>query len=149
VALGAQFQSFARDLHDEAVAVHVSNANPGQAALLAILLTAGRKLDTGNARKSSLGSDFGRLGFTFIADLNAKGPATSTRLDHLDDLVDFRNAIGHGEEGKIAAFEVSKGISSTKASYQKYRQALNGLAGTMDQVVAERLAAVLAIPKPW
>lgn len=148
VALAAQFQSFSRDLHDEAVSVHVDAANPSQQVLMRLLLTEGRKLDTGNARKSSLGSDFGRLGFDFIGDLKAKGPATEKRLLHLEDLIEFRNTIGHGDEGKILALE-ARGISSTKAVYQKYRQALNGLAGTMDRVVAERLAAVLGIAQPW
>jgi len=149
VALAAQFQSFCRDLHDEAVAVHVAAANPAQAGLLRVLLTEGRKLDVGNARKSTLGSDFGKLGFDFIGDLKATGVATERRLVRLESLVDYRNAIGHGSESKIEALEQAKGISSTKVSYQVHRQALNGLAGTMDSVVATRLAAALGCPTPW
>ncbi|MEO8696516.1 MAG: hypothetical protein ABI658_23595 [Acidimicrobiales bacterium] len=124
VALVAQFQSFCRDLHDEAVAVHVAAARPGQAAVLRTLLTQGRKLDAQNPRRSTLGSDFGRLGFSFIDDLEGRGAATESRLEQLDVLVDFRNAIGHGDEASIAAIEAQGRIKSTKKAYQQYRSAL-------------------------
>lgn len=149
VAVSAQFQSYCRSVHDEAVQVHVSAATASQRPMLQILLTQGRKLDTGNPRKSALGSDFIRLGFDFIADLNAEGPATINRLDKLEIMLDYRNAIGHGDESKIVAIEGAGQITATKASYQKYRQAMSGLAGTMDSVVAERLSQVLGTPRPW
>lgn len=148
VALVAQFQAFCRGLHDEAVQVHVAAAVPGQRLLVRTLLTQGRKLDSQNPRRAALGSDFGRLGFSFIDDLKAVGPPVAARLDALEDLIEFRNAIGHGDEAKITALEASGPIASTKRSYQEYRRALNGLAGTMDSVVASKLAALLDIPMP-
>lgn len=54
-ALTSQFQDFCRSLHDEAVEVHVAVANPAQVPVLRVLLTEGRKLDSGNARTGSLG----------------------------------------------------------------------------------------------
>lgn len=45
--------------------------------------------------------------------------------------------------------EAAGRIASTKKSYQEYRRTLNGLAGTMDSVVATKLAALLGIPMPW
>lgn len=149
VALSAQFQSYCRSLHDEAVEVHIDAATVAQRPMLQILLTQGRKLDSGNPRRSTLGSDFIRLGFDFVTDLKAKGPATLNRLDKLETMLDYRNAIGHGDESKIVAIEAGGQIAATKASYQRYRQAMNGLASTMDRVVAERLSQVLGIAQPW
>lgn len=98
VALVAQFQGFCRALHDAAVDVHVSEAISHQQALMRRLLTQSRRLDVENPRRSSLGADFGRLGFSFIEDLKALGSVTQGRLDDLDRLVDYRNAISHGNE---------------------------------------------------
>jgi hypothetical protein len=149
VMLVAQFQGYCRALHDEAVDVHIAEATAGQQAMLGALLTQGRKLDTQNPRRAALGSDFGRLGFRFIDDLKSSRLAAATELDHLDLLIDFRNAIGHGDEGAIAAIESGGTTRSTKAAYAASRRTLDRLVGTMDEVVAARLAAVLAIPRPW
>lgn len=149
VALAAQFQAYCRALHDDAVTVHAQAASPSQAGWMPTILTRGRKLDTQNARKATLGSDFGMLGIDLIADLNAKGAPTTGHLDALEVLVDFRNAIGHGNETKIVTLESSGRIRSTKASYVSYRRDMNALAATMDQVVAQGLAALLGIPNPW
>lgn len=149
LALAAQFQSYCRDLHDEAVQVHVSAAITAQQPMLQVLLTQGRKLDTGNPRRSALGSDFVRLGFDFIADLKAEGSPTVDRLDNLEVLLDYRNAIGHGDEAKITSLEAAGRIAATKKSYQQYRKALDGLAGTMNEVVADRLSQVLGVVRPW
>lgn len=149
VALSAQFQSYCRSLHDEAVRVHVSAAIATQRPMLQVLLTQGRKLDTGNPRRSALGSDFVRLGFDFISDLKNEGPATRKRLDKLETMLDFRNAIGHGDEARILAIETGGQIAASKTSYQRYRQAMDGLASTMDRVVADRLSQVLGTDRPW
>lgn len=149
LALSAQFQSCCRDLHDEAVQVHVSAAITAQQPMLQVLLTQGRKLDGGNPCRSALGSDFVRLGFDFVADLKAKGPLTVDRLDMLEVLLDYRNAIGHGDEAKITSLEAAGEIGATKKSYQLYRKALGGLAGTMDEVVSDRLSQVLGVVRPW
>lgn len=92
LALSAQFQSYCRDLHDEAVQVHVSAAITAQQPMLQVLLTQGRKLDGGNPRRSALGSDFVRLGFDFASDLKAKGSLTVDRLDMLEVLLDYRKS---------------------------------------------------------
>lgn len=149
VALVAQFQAFCRNLHDEAVAFHELQATPNQQVMLRTLLKTGRKLDSQNPRKSALGADFGRLGFDFITALQAHGANTILRLDRLEFLVDFRNAIGHGNESTIAHMTSTGRIASTKTSYRSYRSTLNGLAGTMDSTVADRLASLLGVAKPW
>lgn len=149
VALVAQFQGFCRDLHDDAVKVHVTAATPGQRSLLQILLTQGRKLGTGNPRKSTLGSDFGRLGFDFIPAVEAADAAAAAQLDELDRLVDFRNAIVHGNESTIGTIEAAGNIRATKQKFRQNRKSLKALAATMDSVVADRLASLLSISAPW
>lgn len=149
VALVAQFQSYCRDLHELAIDVHIAHANPRQRETLRQLLAQARRLDTHNPRRSTLGHDFGRLGLTFIEDLKAAGTRTERNLDVLDHVVDYRNAIGHGDEPMIIAMERSGRIAATKRSYQQHRRALDTLAGTMDAVVADRLGAMLNIPRPW
>ncbi|MGQ0742776.1 MAG: hypothetical protein ACT4OS_00250 [Acidimicrobiales bacterium] len=149
VILVAQFQSYCRNLHDEAVAVHVTAATAGQQALLRVVLTQGRKLDSQNPRRAALGSDFGRLGLAFVHDMKAARPAVATELDYLEALIDFRNAIGHGEESEIAMIESGGSVRSTKASYMRSRRTLDRLAGTMDEVVSARLGALLGAPNPW
>jgi hypothetical protein len=149
VVLVAQFQGFCRALHDSAVDVQVGAAVPGQKALLRTLLTQARKLDTQNPRTSALGADFGRLGFSFIDDLKACGVATRRQLEGLEQLIDYRNAIGHGDETRIVALENLTDIRSTKGSYQHNRRSLNSLAGTMDDVVATQLTALLGVTRPW
>ena len=149
VALVAQFQSYCRRLHDEAVEVHVTTAVAGQDAMLPTLLTQGRKLDTQNPRLSALGADFGRLGFSFIDDWKAATHQTVVQLAALEDLLDFCNAVGQGDEVKIADLEAVGRIKSTKGSFQSYRKTVDQLAGTTDSAVSDKLAALLGIPRPW
>lgn len=149
LALVAQFQSYCRDLHDEAAQVFIGQASPQQMSTLKVLVVQGRRLDTHNPRRSTLGHDFVRVGLTLIDDLKAEGSEVAGQLDALDRVVDYRNAIGHGDETKIAALEASGRIKATKRSYEQHRRALDTLAGTMDDVVADKLASSLGIPRPW
>lgn len=149
VALVAQFQTYCRELHDEAVAVHVGQATAEQQSLLEQLLTTGRKLDTHTPRTDTLGSDFGRLGFDLMAGVKAVGAVPEAALKSLDLLVEFRNAVGHGNEAKIAKLEKHGPIKATKKSYTEYRATIDGLVGTIDAVVAAKLAALLNIGPPW
>lgn len=93
VALVAQFQTYCRNVHDDAIDVHADEANPRQVEVLRLLLTQGRKLDAGNPRSGALGSDFDRLGFQLIPALRAEGGTVPATLADLDVLVDFRNAV--------------------------------------------------------
>jgi hypothetical protein len=149
VSLVAEFQGFCRDLHDAAVDVHAREANARQAALLRNLLTQGRKLNSSNPRPAALGNDFGRLGFSFIDDLKARGAPTPAHLTALDQLIDYRNVIGHGDGWGIIREESRTGIRPTITCYQQHRDDMNSWAGTMDDVVADKLATLLNVPKPW
>lgn len=149
VVLVAQFQTYSRNLHDEAIDVHVNAANPRQADVMRRLLTQGRKLDVQNPQPAALGSDFGRLGFDLVPALKAEGAAIEEALTKLELLVRFRNAIAHGNESELAGIVASGDIKPTLGSYRQYRRTLNRLVGTMDRVVATELATVLQIPSPW
>jgi hypothetical protein len=149
VALMAQFQAYCRALHDHGVDLPVAHAVPGQRAVLEVLLRQGRKLDVSNPRRSALVADFRRLDVSLLDELKAVGSAPLRHLDRLDALVDFRNAIGHGDEVRIAAIEAAGLIGATKESYDQHRRALAGLATAMDEVVSRKLAALLQIGPPW
>ncbi len=149
IILVAQFQIYCRDLHDDAVDVHVGAANPQQADVLRTLLTQGRKLDVQNPQPGALGSDFGRLGFQLIPTLKAEGTRTEEALQSLDVLVSFRNAIAHGNESEVGRLVAGGSIKETLTSYRAYWRTLDRLVDTMDQVVARELASGLGIPSPW
>lgn len=101
ITLVAQFQTNCRDLHDEAVELHVAAGNPRHEGVLRKLLTQGRKLDVGNPRADALENDFSRLGFKLLPALRAKGTRTIARLTRLDVLIEFQNLISHGREVSI------------------------------------------------
>lgn len=149
VMLVAQFQSYCRHLHDAAVDIHVALAVPGQQVMVLRLLTQDRKLDTQNPRRAALGADFGRLGFRFIDQLKASGEAAEDALSHLELLIDFRNAVGHGDEAAVAAIGRARGFRATKAQYTQSRRIIEGLVVTMDDVVADQLDRLLGIGRPW
>lgn len=129
--------------------VHVAVAAVEQRGLIRTLLTQGRKLDAGNPRSSALGADFGRLGFSLIDQLRATSPVTAAQVETLDRIADFRNAVSHGNEYRVAAHEASGKIKSTLKSYVEHRKELEALATTMDTVVADQLAALLKTATPW
>ena len=116
--------------------------------MLHTLLTQGRKLDNQTPWSSVLGSDFGRLGFSVLEAVRAVSAWAERDLDRLDVLVDFRNAIGHGNETEIAALVSQGEIKVTNKVYRRYRRTLEQLAGTIDGVVAAKMATLLNIPRP-
>ena len=149
VALVGQFQEYCRDLHNEAIDVYLAAANQRQVEVLDTLLKQDRKLDTQNPRRSSLGSDFGRLGIDLIPALRSRGPRTVTDLERLDELVEFRNAIVHGNESKLQSLIARYQTGMTLASYRRFRDTLDKLVRTMDTVVGIELANGLQIQPPW
>lgn len=86
---------------------------------------------------------------SLIGELKKAGSDTATQLDLLDVLIDYRNAIGHGDEARIAVLEGAGKIRATKKSYLEHRRSLDRLAGTMDLTVAAGMARVLGVATPW
>jgi hypothetical protein len=85
ITLAAEFQGFARDLHDDGTSALLSGSEDGvpiPATLVAVvrpLLSSNRRIDRGNADPSALGEDFGRFGLSWWMALTALDPRT-----HLD-----------------------------------------------------------------
>lgn len=149
VILLAHFQTYARDLHDDAIEVHVAHANPRQASILRDLARQGRDLDRKNPRPAALGSDFARLSIPVVGRVRAFGPASAQALWSLDLLATFRNAVAHGNEGEVAGLVAHGDIAPTLRSFREQRGHLDTLVGSMDIVVPAELADRLQVPPPW
>lgn len=149
VALIAQFQTYCRDLDDQAIEVHAAHGKGEPRELMKWLMSQGRRLDTQTPRTSVLAHDFTRLGFNMVDELQAAGTTPESAMRLLDGAVDFRNAIVHGNETQVARIAAAGQIKATMTSYRRYRRAITGLASTMDRVTATTLAGLLEIPSPW
>lgn len=149
LVLVAQFQTYCRGLHDEAVDVYVSAANPRQAVVLRSLLTQGRHLDNRKPRPGTLGRDFGRLDIELLPTLRAARSTAAYGVDGLEALIDFRNAVAHGNESELAGIVATGRVRATLKSYRAHRRALDDLVSTMDHVVSTELAKELQIAEPW
>ena len=113
------------------------------------LLKRGRKLDTPNPQRSSLGSDFGRLGFALIPHVTRRRRNATVDLERLDLLVRLRNAIAHGNESAVQSLVADNQMTLTLQSFRRFRKTLDRVVRDMDTVVATELAAGLQIPLPW
>ena len=149
VTLVGQFQVYCRELHNEAIFVYLAQANPCQVTVLETLLKRGRKLDTQNPQRSSLGSDFGRLGFALIPHVTRRRRNATVDLERLDLLVRLRNAIAHGNESAVQSLVADNQMTLTLQSFRRFRKTLDRVVRDMDTVVATELAAGLQIPLPW
>jgi hypothetical protein len=145
--LAAEFQGYARDLHNETAGVFATEAAGGNRDLedsLKTRLTQNRQLDRGNAQPASLGSDFKFFGGDLWGDLAARWPVKKQAWHQtLTELNEARNAIAHSHDGKI------KSLAVDLRAVRRWRSSLDVLAGKMDDVVARRLETVFGIRNPW
>lgn len=149
--LAAEFQGFARDLHDLASSTFASWAAPTNPTLQGVIearLTDGRLLDRGNAQASSLGSDFGRFGFSLWPVLAARNPDAKVRQARLEALNVARNAIAHADAGALAGLR-AQGYPMTLQTIRIWRTSLDRLAGSLDVEVAGQLGQLFGRPPPW
>lgn len=145
VLLSSQFQGFCRDLHSECVDHIVRAVTP--AVLQTVLrheFTIHRQLDRKNPTPSSIGSDFNRLGFQFIPILRAANGWNSGRLDHLEDMNRWRNAIAHYD------FDQTKlgGTILRLARIQQWHRACNQLAAQFDATMRNHINQLIG-NFPW
>jgi hypothetical protein len=145
VLLAGQFQGFCRGLHSEAVDYLVrTSPSPIMQAILQQNFVHGRQLDRGNAQSSAIGSDFGRLGLKFWAEVYKVDRRNRKRREALDHLVEWRNGIAHQDFTN----QTVRGRVLHLKHVKKWRGVRAALAGSFDTVVRAHLEAVVGKP-PW
>jgi hypothetical protein len=151
--LAAEFQGFARDLHDLAIDCYVrqiDTVNPTLGNIIRIDMTRGRQLDRGNAQSGSLGSDFSRLGLLFWDTLDAASNNQSKKWrKDLDSLNLARNAIAHDDQGNFFDLRAIGKFPITLRTITAWLRPLDALAITMDDVVSIYLGSIIKGPRPW
>jgi hypothetical protein len=152
VRLAAEFQGFARDVHDEAagfLAVTAASGNQSLASALRAGITSGRALNRNNAGSDTLAADFGRMGLIFWPAIRVQDPRQGPIWkSDLDNLVKMRNAIAHDDQAQILKLE-QNGFRLERALTDRWHASLDSLTATMDDVVASYLGALLGVPQPW
>jgi hypothetical protein len=143
VLLSSQFQRFCRDLHSECIDHIVAAVPMAFQGFLRAEFLLNRNLDRGNPRPSALGADFNRLGIDFWTEVNNLDNRNGRRQQLLEQLVNWRNAIGHQDFGPV-------GGNSTLhlARVQRWRRAVNALAVQFDRATYNYLQALLG-HAPW
>lgn len=152
VRLAAEFQGYARELNDLAWdSVLASTAQykvPAVEALVRTQLTAGRKLDTGNATPSNIAQDFGRLGILKLWDtLKTVNPRAKEWQETLELLNTARNGFAHGDEVKIVKLK-QDGHSINQQKIKSWLGDLDKLATLLDDVIYRYLLNLTGVP-PW
>jgi hypothetical protein len=149
--LAAQFQGFAKDLHAEAAVTFGSLAQPNDPKIARVIsagLQKNRELDRANAQEDSLSSDFARFGLDLWDEMAKVHRRTGSRRTHLKRFNTARNALAHDDAVKLAQV-VAQGYRLDLACIRRWRSALDGLATTMDIVMAMYLARLFSVPRPW
>jgi len=149
--LAAEFQGFVRDLHTigaDTFAMWAAPRNPQLEGVIGALLTLGLKLDVGNAEPASIGDAFNRFGINWWPALRNRDPLTSQRQSQLTRLNRARNAIAHARLHELESLR-RDGYPLTLDTVRTWRSALNGLARTMDAVLAWHLGQFFSRPLPW
>jgi hypothetical protein len=149
--LTAEFQGFARELHDEAslaLATALAQGDPDRRRRLRAPYLHARRLDRGNAGPHALDEDFRLFGIKLWDQLRRRHP---TRARHWHDrlalLTEARNGLAHADGPKVARVEAA-GRGITLGSARRWRSTLDGLAVAMDRVVGEEFHRELGI-RPW
>jgi hypothetical protein len=145
VGLSAEFQGFARDLHSEAATYIASAAGPSLTALVGIALTNNRHLDRGNPNGGNIGSDFGRFGMAFWADIYARDKRNRRRAEALEQVMTWRNLIAHDSNPSAAELTKIAGTVPTLRWCKRWRRSLSNLIPHFDAVVAAQINRVSGI----
>ncbi len=144
--LASQFQHFCRSLHSEAYFWILAEQKlpPTIETTLHVAATTGRLLDSKNATRETIGRDFRVLVLKFWDEVGTHDAHAKTRLEKLDLLNEWRNAIAHHDFTK-------KNASSERLwlrEVQEWRRACNGLAKSMDATVSAALVQLVG-KAPW
>jgi hypothetical protein len=145
VLLSSRFQAFCRDLHSETVA-ELIRAAPTPFETILQGLTIGRKLDQGNPNAGNIGNDFARLGMNLWPDVYAMHAHNQRRRQLLDEMMEWRNAIGHQDFNKPAL--QGRRVIHLK-TVQGYRRICSALAGFFDQAALDHILTVAGPAAGW
>jgi hypothetical protein len=108
-------------------------------------LTQLRQLDRGNAQAASIGSDFGRLGIDFWAEIEAFDVRNHERKKALGELNEWRNAIVHQSFDPV---KFGNRPTLHLAQVRQWRADCGQLARSFDEVMRTHLQSLTGIP-PW
>lgn len=158
VRVVAEFQAFARDLHDlgASVVVQSSMPSPRYAPRLVEAATAGRGIDRGNANLRTLQSDFRRLGIQGLQGSLASRNAHWAKRDkphrhgdkgYYEDLINLRNALAHGNQVELDGLR-RQGVLDTVSWARARLPGLDRIAKAMDQAVWDHLHTTFG-QDPW
>lgn len=151
----AEFQAFARDLHDLAAERIVHLAGPGAPyrPLLVAAATEGRLIDRGNADVRSLEQDFRRLGIRALkGKLTARNhlwdpPSGRGDQAYYQDLIELRNALAHGNQGQLDRLR-TRGVADTVSWTRSRLPGLDRTARALDRIVWDHIKATFHV-EPW
>jgi hypothetical protein len=148
--MAAEFQGYARDLHEEAgraVAAALAPDDPALQATVVLPYQLGRRLDRSNADPNALDHDFGMFGLDVWEKLERRSPTRSRRWrQRLALLNQARNGLAHADDQKVARVEAA-GWPLTLRAARRWRGTLDGLATAMDRVVLDHVNSTFE-PKP-
>ena len=149
--LSAEFQGFARDLHDQASDIFASWIAPSTQTAQRVVrnrLVEGRELERGNAHPGSIGRDFGRFGFEVWQELHRRDDRTAEHNKSLALLNDARNGLAHSDDAKLAALR-EKGHALALSTFRKWRRDIEALAANLDAETSGQLARLFERKPPW
>lgn len=145
----AEFQGFARDLHDEATD-HVVGClritDPGLRALTRAAYNRGRALNSGNPTWNCLKDDFARFELRLQDDMDARYANSAKWRQRLDEVIFTRNAVVHADEDKLTRCRADGRLTLHRA--RSWRSSLNAMAAGMDRVTGAHLALLTGV-RPW
>lgn len=149
--LAAEFQGFARDLHDQASDVFASWIAPSSPTAQRVVrsrLVEGRELERGNAHPGSIGNDFGRFGFEVWRELHRQDQRTAQHNKSLTLLNEARNGLAHSDDAKLAALR-DEGHPLALGTFRRWRRDLDALAANLDAETSGQLARLFDRKRPW
>ncbi|QMU70262.1 hypothetical protein [Streptacidiphilus sp. P02-A3a] len=149
--MAAEFQGFARALHDEScdfLSDHAIVNNPALKNIFRSNLAHSRQLDRGNANPGGIGGDFARLGLQIWPTLKLASKKGAQWNAALDELNIARNAIAHDDQAGFLKLPPSR-YPITLAVVKSWRSSLDGLARSMDTIVGDYLTAISGGQQPW
>jgi hypothetical protein len=145
ILLSSQFQGFCRNLHAECADAVLGLTPAELEPILKAQFDWGRALDRGNPNPGNIGSDFGRFGGSFWAEVLSDHHSNQRRREHLEELNVWRNAIAHQD------FDTARLGGSTVlhlATVRQWRNSLDHLAVSFDRVMWVFLRRTIAVD-PW